>query len=66
MTDVFEFLQDFAEKEHRQPYADEVFKAGADSRQAEIEKAKELLKRCYDTYIYTQPLRSEIENFLKE
>lgn len=29
-------------------------------------KAKELLKRCYDSYIYLEPLRSEIEQFLKE
>lgn len=30
----------------------------------ELEEAKKLLKRCYDNYIYLQPLRSEIEQFL--
>lgn len=29
-------------------------------------KAKELLKRCYENYIYLEPLRSEIEQFLNE
>lgn len=34
-------------------------------RQAEkLEEAKELLKRCYDNYIYLQPLRGDIEQFL--
>ncbi len=32
----------------------------------ELTKAKELLKRCYENYIYLQPLRNEIEQFLKE
>lgn len=31
-----------------------------------LTKAKELLKRCYENYIYLEPLRSEIEQFLKE
>ena len=31
-----------------------------------IAKAKELLKRCYDNYIYLQPLRGDIEQFLSE
>ena len=29
-------------------------------------KAKELLKRCYENYIYLEPLRSEIKQFLEE
>ena len=32
----------------------------------QLTKAKELLKRCYDNYIYLEPLRSEIEQFLSE
>ena len=32
----------------------------------QLTKAKELLKRCYDNYIHLEPLRSEIEQFLKE
>lgn len=31
----------------------------------DIAKAKELLERCYDNYVYLEPLRSEIEQFLK-
>lgn len=31
-----------------------------------LTKAKELLKRCYENYIYLEPLRSEIKQFLKE
>lgn len=30
----------------------------------QLTKAKELLKRCYENYIYLEPLRSEIERFL--
>jgi hypothetical protein len=30
----------------------------------ELEEAKKLLQKCYDNYIYLQPLRSEIEQFL--
>jgi hypothetical protein len=30
----------------------------------QLTKAKELLKRCYENYIYLEPLRSEIEQFL--
>jgi hypothetical protein len=30
----------------------------------QLTKAKELLKRCYDNYIYLQPLRGDIEQFL--
>ena len=29
-----------------------------------LEKAKELLKRCYDNYVYLKPFRSEIRKFL--
>jgi predicted nucleic acid-binding Zn-ribbon protein len=29
-----------------------------------LTKAKDLLKRCYENYIYLEPLRSEIEQFL--
>lgn len=40
------------------------------NKNAELErqltKAKELLKRGYNNYIYLEPLRSEIEQFLKE
>lgn len=32
----------------------------------ELIKAKTLLKRCYDNYIYLQPLKSEIMQFLKD
>ena len=32
----------------------------------QLTKAKELLKRCYENYIYLEPLRSEIEQFLSE
>ena len=32
----------------------------------QLEQAKELLRRSYDNYISMQPLRGEIENFLKE
>lgn len=32
----------------------------------QLVKAKELLKRGYNNYIYLEPLRSEIEQFLKE
>ena len=32
----------------------------------QLVKAKELLKRSYNNYIYLEPLRSEIEQFLKE
>lgn len=31
----------------------------------ELAKAKDILKRCYENYIYLEPLRSEIEQFLK-
>lgn len=31
-----------------------------------LEEAKELLKRCFENYIYLEPLRSEIEQFLDE
>ena len=31
-----------------------------------LTKAKELLKRCYENYIYLEPLRSEIKQFLSE
>lgn len=31
-----------------------------------LERAKELLRRSYDNYISMQPLREEIEKFLKE
>lgn len=30
----------------------------------ELEEAKKLLKRCYENYIYLQPLRDDIEQFL--
>jgi hypothetical protein len=30
----------------------------------QLTKAKDLLKRCYENYIYLEPLRSEIEQFL--
>ena len=30
----------------------------------QLTKAKSLLKRCYDYYIYLEPLRSEIEQFI--
>ena len=30
----------------------------------QLTKAKELLRRCYDNYIYLQPLRGDIEQFL--
>jgi DNA repair exonuclease SbcCD ATPase subunit len=30
----------------------------------QLTNAKELLKRCYDNYIYLQPLRGDIEQFL--
>jgi hypothetical protein len=36
------------------------------SKSQQLTKAKELLKRCYDNYIYLQPLRGDIEQFLKE
>ena len=29
-----------------------------------LTKAKELLKRCYDTYVYEMSIRKEIEQFL--
>jgi rubredoxin len=29
-----------------------------------LNEAKDLLKRCYENYIYLEPLRSEIEQFL--
>lgn len=32
----------------------------------QLTKAKELLKRCYENYIYLEPLRSELEQFLRE
>ena len=32
----------------------------------QLTKAKELLKRCYENYIYLEPLRSEINQFLEE
>ena len=32
----------------------------------QLEQAKELLRRSYDNYISMQPLRGEIEKFLKE
>lgn len=32
---------------------------------SQLTKAKELLKRCYENYIYLEPLRSEIKQFLK-
>jgi hypothetical protein len=32
----------------------------------QLTKAKDLLKRCYENYIYLEPLRSEIEQFLSE
>ena len=32
----------------------------------QLTKAKELLKRCYENYIYLEPLRSEIKQFLEE
>ena len=32
----------------------------------QLTKAKELLKRCYENYIYLEPLRSEIKQFLSE
>ena len=32
----------------------------------QLTKAKELLKRCYEYYIYLEPLRSEIKQFFKE
>ena len=32
----------------------------------QLTKSKELLKRCYENYIHLEPLRSEIEQFLKE
>ena len=36
------------------------------SKTQQLTKAKELLKRCYENYIYLEPLRSEIEQFLSE
>ena len=33
---------------------------------SQLTKAKELLKRCYENYIYLEPLRSEIKQFLSE
>lgn len=36
-----------------------------DRQREQLEKAKELLKRCHDNYVYLEPLRSEIEQFLK-
>ena len=38
----------------------------ADTYYDQLTKAKELLKRCYENYIYLEPLRSEINQFLKE
>lgn len=32
----------------------------------QLTKATDLLKRCYENYIYLEPLRSEIEQFLQE
>jgi len=32
----------------------------------QLTNAKELLKRCYENYIYLEPLRSEIKQFLSE
>lgn len=32
----------------------------------QLTKAKELLKKCYENYIYLEPLRSEIKQFLEE
>ena len=32
----------------------------------QLTKAKELLKRCYDTYVYEVSVRREIEQFLKD
>jgi uncharacterized protein YukE len=32
----------------------------------QLTKAKKLLKRCHDSCVYLEPLRSEIEQFLKE
>ena len=36
------------------------------NKQRQLTKAKELLKRCYDNYVHLEPLRGEIEQFLKE
>lgn len=38
----------------------------SEHRKNQLTKAKELLKRCYENYIYLEPLRSEIEQFLSE
>ena len=36
------------------------------SKSQQLIKAKELLKRCYENYIYLEPLRSEIKQFISE
>ena len=38
---------------------------GITNRLHQLIKAKELLKRCYENYIYLEPLRSEIKQFFK-
>lgn len=44
----------------------ETFQTSAYKLSVLITKAKELLKRCYENYIYLEPLKSEIEQFLTE
>lgn len=39
---------------------------GADQMRKDLTKAKELLKRCHDTYVYSKSLKREIEQFLKD
>jgi hypothetical protein len=41
-------------------------KTANEQKAEQLTKAKDLLKRCYENYIYLEPLRSEIEQFLKE
>ena len=42
------------------------FEEGYNYNEKKLSKAKELLQRCYDTYIYEMPIRREIEQFLGE
>jgi hypothetical protein len=61
-------MQDIYDKKNKQIAELErdfgICEKNADTYYDQLTKAKELLKRCYENYIYLEPLRSEIEQFL--
>ncbi len=42
------------------------YQLGETEKDDKLDKAKELLKRCYETYVYEVSIRREIEQFLSE